>query len=72
MVLRLLMKHLTLIVPRFLYVPKKSWSEEGEVDPEIADRMDLLLRDLQDVEVRNSEPLLVNPAPISSSLSVMI
>lgn len=45
----------SVIVPRFLYVSKQSWEAEGALDAEITDRMHLLFRDLQEVQVISEE-----------------
>ncbi|MEM9445413.1 MAG: NAD(P)H-dependent oxidoreductase [Verrucomicrobiota bacterium] len=41
----------SVIVPRFLYVSQDDWKEEGEIKPEIDERMSKLLDDMREIQV---------------------
>ena len=45
----------SVIVPRFLYVDKSSWGEDGSLNPKVDERMKLLLQDMKDIQVAQDE-----------------
>jgi FMN reductase len=45
----------SVIVPRFLYVSSSDWDESGQPVKEIAERMDLMIDDMAEIQIKQGE-----------------